>query len=85
MIFPLKPLKVTLPVMVMLFVLNRSVKSRVIKTRALINGDFTGIAEIRTIKGTCAFKIKIAAIKGGIIGSAKIFIENECLHSISPH
>ncbi|GAA9448281.1 hypothetical protein BTM440_01650 [Helicobacter pylori] len=69
----------------MLFVLNRSVKSRVIKTRALINGDFTGIAEIRTIKGTCAFKIKIAAIKGGIIGSTKIFIENECPHSISPH
>ncbi len=32
----------------------------------------------RVIKGTCALKIKIATIKGGIIGSAKIFIENEC-------
>ncbi|GAA6813787.1 hypothetical protein AOH168_04730 [Helicobacter pylori] len=32
----------------------------------------------RVIKGTCALKIKTATIKGGIIGSAKIFIENEC-------
>ncbi|GAA6977237.1 hypothetical protein HpVH149_01680 [Helicobacter pylori] len=64
--------------MVMLLILYRSVKSRVIKTRLFFYGDFTGIAEIRAIKGTCALKIKIAAIKGGIIGSAKIFIENEC-------
>ncbi|GAA8079766.1 hypothetical protein Neuguinea66_00130 [Helicobacter pylori] len=38
-----------------------------------------------TVKGTCTFKMKIAAIKGGIIGSTKSFIESECPpHSISP-
>ncbi len=36
------------------------------------------IIKIRAIKGTYAFKIKIAAIKGGIISSAKSFIESEC-------
>ncbi|GAA7727324.1 hypothetical protein JP0163_03290 [Helicobacter pylori] len=81
--------KQNLGVLSTLIILVIESKSPPIKGAVLESGlivkSVGSITKIRTIKGTCALKIKTATIKGGIIGSAKIFIENECPpHSISP-
>ncbi len=74
--------KQNLGVLSALIILVIESKSPPIKGAVLESGlivkSVGSITKIRTIKGTCALKIKTATIKGGIIGSTKIFIENEC-------
>ncbi|XNZ28091.1 hypothetical protein ACKRAS_02595 [Helicobacter pylori] len=45
---------------------------------SLIVKSIGSVTKIRAIKRACAFKSEATAIKGGVIGSAKLFIESEC-------
>ena len=53
------------------------IKGAVLKG-GLIVKNISSVTKSCTIKGTCAFKSETTAIKGGVIGGFKLFIESEC-------
>ncbi len=85
MIFPLKPLKVTLPVMVMLLILIEVLKVVSLKLASFSMVILPVLLKFAPLKELAPLKLKLPLLKAVLLVALKSLLKMNAPHSISPH